>query len=81
MLLTITGWAALNVFNTLTWDEEDNYEAVIAKFQAYSTPRKNETYERYVFHNRLQGDDESIEQYVTDLKSQSMQFLEHCVTQ
>lgn len=38
-LLTISGRVALDVFNTFTWDEEeeDNYETVIPKLFNLST--------------------------------------------
>ena len=48
--------------------ERDNYNTVLRKFDNYCTPRVNETYERYVFRTCLQRDEETIEQYVTDLK-------------
>lgn len=82
LLLTVAGRGALDVYNTFVFTEEekDKYDAVIAKFELYCTPRKNETYERYVFRNRLQKESESIEQYVTDLrlKSQSCNFGTLC---
>lgn len=53
---------------------------MIEKFKKYCTLRKNETYERYVFRNRLQKESESTEQFVTDLrmKSQSCNFVTLC---
>ena len=78
LLLTVAGRAALDVYNTFVFTEEerDNFDVVMKKFEDYCTPRKNETYERYVFRNRLQKESESIELYVTDLrlKSQSCNF-------
>lgn len=78
LLLTVAGRAALDVYNTFTFTEheEGKYDVVMKKFEDYCTPKKNETYERYVFRNRLQKESESIEQYVTDLrlKSQSCNF-------
>lgn len=82
LLLTVAGRSALDVYNTFVFTEEekDKYEAVIEKFEQYCTQRKNETYEKYVFRNRLQRESESIEQYVTDLrlKSQSCNFGTLC---
>ena len=70
ILLTVAGQEAVDIFNTLTFadGERDNYNTVLRKFDNYCTPRVNETYERYVFRTRLQRDEETIEQYVTDLK-------------
>lgn len=78
LLLTVAGRGALDVYNTFAFtdDEKDKYEAVVAKFEQYCTPRRSETYERYVFRNRIQKESESIEQYVRDLrlKSKSCNF-------
>lgn len=62
MLPTVAGLSALVVYNTfvLTEDEKDKSNAVIAKFEQYCTPKKNETYERYVSRNRMQKESESI---------------------
>ena len=57
-------------------EEEGEYESVIGKFDAYCNPKKNDTYERYVFNSRKQLEGEAIEQFVTDLnlKAQTCQF-------
>ena len=82
LLLTVAGRSALDVYNTFVFTdaEKDKYDVVIAKFEHYCTPRINETYERYIFRNRLQKESESIEQFVTDLrlKSQSCNFGTLC---
>ncbi|XP_041665971.1 uncharacterized protein LOC121524587 [Cheilinus undulatus] len=82
LLLSVAGRSALEVYNTFvfTEDEKDKYDAVIAKFEQYCTPKKNETSERYVFRNRIQKESESIEEYITDLrlKSQSCNFGTLC---
>lgn len=80
-MLTVAGRAALDVYNTFVFTNEDiDLEDVLSKFEDYCTPRKNETYERYVFRNRMQIDNESIEQYVTELrlKGQSCNFGTLC---
>ena len=78
LLLHVAGPEALEVYNTFTFtaDQEGKYDAVLAKFETYCTPRKNETYERHLFLSRHQREGESIEQWVTDLrlKSQSCAF-------
>lgn len=82
LLLTVAGRGALYVYNTFvfTEDETDKFDVVMEKFEQYCTQRKNETYEGYVFRNRLQKESESIEQYVTDLrlKSQTCNFGTLC---
>lgn len=82
LLLTVAGRSALDVYNTFVFtdDQKDKFDVVMAKFEEYCTPRKNETYERYVFRNRVQKESEPIEKYVTDLrlKSQSCNFGTLC---
>ena len=70
-LLTVIGNDAIDVFNTLTWDEEgdDNkIEKVLLKFMEHCEPKKNVSYERYRFFSRAQESGESINQYVTILR-------------
>ena len=69
---------AIEVYDTFSFtaEEEGKYESVIEKFNAYCNPKKNETYERYVFHRRKQLQGEPVEQFVADLKlkAQTCQF-------
>ena len=43
----------------------------MAKFEAYCNPRKNVTLERHLFNTRNQQPGETIDQYVTDLKTKA----------
>ena len=54
LLLHVASKQAIEVFNTFTMtdEEKDSYDAVIAKFEEYCNPKKNETYERFVFNSR-----------------------------
>ena len=70
-LLTVIGNDAMDVYNTLLWDAEgdDNkINKVLTKFEEFCEPKKNVSYERYVFFARAQDSGESIDQYVTVLK-------------
>lgn len=87
LLLTVAGPEALDVYNTFlfTEDQKDDggsvlYCEVVKKFDTYCMPKKNETYERYIFRSRLQKEGESLEQYLTDLriKSQSCSYGTLC---
>ena len=59
LLLHVARKQAIEVYNTFCFEpeEEGKYECVIDKFASYCNPKKNETYERYVFNsrNQLQG--------------------------
>lgn len=70
--LTVIGEEAVDVYNTFIWDEEgDNLkiEKVLEKFESFCNPRKNTIYERYMFFSRNQENGESIDHYVTVLKT------------
>ncbi|XP_072022545.1 uncharacterized protein [Amphiura filiformis] len=51
-------------------------EPVMLKYEQYCAPKKNITYERYLFFSRHQDANENIDQYVTELRtrSQSCEF-------
>ncbi len=68
--LTVIGEEAVDVYNTF---KGDNLEIarVLEKFDAFCNPRKNTIYERYVFFSRNQENGESIDHYVTVLKTMS----------
>ena len=44
---------------------------IMAKFEAYCNPRKNVTWERHIFNTRNQLPGESIDHYVTDLRTKA----------
>ena len=41
---------------------------IVEKFEAYYSPQVNETYERHIFKGTVQGQDETIDHYVTELR-------------
>ena len=71
-LLTIIGKEAMKIFNTFKWknnEEKENIIKVIEKFDAYFIPRKNITYERYMFNTRKQKHNENVDEFITALKT------------
>ena len=78
ILLTVGGPEAIELFNTLVFATADyegdvadgllKFESVVAKFKEHCDPRKNETYERYVFRSRVQATHEPFNQFLTDIK-------------
>lgn len=71
MLLTIAGLQAIEVYNTLMYvnkDDKDKLDIVLNKFDAHCSPKKNKTYERYVFCSRIQKQLEPFDSFLTDLK-------------
>ncbi|XP_064464833.1 uncharacterized protein LOC135376168 [Ornithodoros turicata] len=77
-LLHVAGPDAVEVFNTfsLTAEERASYTTLLQKFEAYCTPKCNETYERYVFRCRMQNEGEPFEAFYRDvqLRAQSCNF-------
>ncbi|KAK3739349.1 hypothetical protein RRG08_041669 [Elysia crispata] len=69
MFLHCIGTAALKVFNTFSLPDDAQLEDIIKKFEAYILGETNETFERYKFNKRNQGEHESIYQFVTALKT------------
>ena len=44
-------------------------EIILRKFELYCKPRRNETYETYVFNSRKQRQNEPIDVYIVELKT------------
>ena len=73
-LLHVIGEEALEVYNTFSWSAEGDDQKVskiTERFDDYCNPRKNVTWERHVFNTRNQQPSETIDQYVTDLKTKA----------
>ena len=65
---------ALEIYNTFTWESDDNksrVDKITEKFNKYGNPRKNVTWERHKFNTRNQQVGETIDQYLTDLKTKA----------
>ena len=73
LLLHVIGEDALEIYNNFTFTAGDEYklDKILEKFQAYCTPKKNVTYERHRFFTCNQKQGETIDQYVTELRSRS----------
>ena len=65
---------ALKVYSIFSWptaDDKDKENKIMEKFDQYCNPRKNVTWERHKFNTHNQQPGESIDQYVTDLKTKA----------
>ena len=70
--LRVAGPEALEVYNTFTWDNDDDkskVDEISEKFDQYCNPRKSITWECHKFNMRNQQPGETIDQYVIDLKT------------
>ena len=72
ILLHTAGLEAQEIHQTLTYAEEEDskdYNFVLSKLRAYCEPRKNIVFERHQFWIRDQLENETIGQWVTELRT------------
>ena len=77
MFLHAIGEKGLKIFNGLQFEteaEKQDINVIIDKFDTFTIGERNETYDRYVFNNKKQEDDESIDAYVAELHT----LAKHC---
>ena len=69
-LLLWIGEKGRDVYNTwtLTADERKVLKTYYEGFEAYVIPKANPIFARYKFHERMQGDSENFDHFVTELK-------------
>ncbi len=71
-LLTVIGDDALAEYNKFKWSkagDENKMAVVMKKFDTFCQESKNTTYERYLFNTTVQEEGQTIEQYVTQLRT------------
>ncbi|XP_039307927.1 uncharacterized protein K02A2.6-like [Solenopsis invicta] len=70
LLLNTIGSEGIEIYNTfrLTSTQKSDYKVVVNEFKKYCAPRKNRTYERFVFNSRNQQVDEPFDKFFGDLK-------------
>ncbi|KAG5898858.1 hypothetical protein JTB14_003252 [Gonioctena quinquepunctata] len=71
LLLNTIGSEGVETFNTFKFespDDEKEYDKVVREFKKYCAPRKNRTYERFVFNNRVQAPDEPFDHFFGELR-------------
>ncbi|GFT56858.1 transposon Ty3-G Gag-Pol polyprotein [Nephila pilipes] len=72
ILLNLLGSEGLEIYNTFKFESPEskaNYSEVLQKFEDYCSPRQNVVYERYKFFSCVQLEGQTIESYVTLLKT------------
>jgi len=64
------GQAGRDIHNTmtLTGNEQNKIDILFTKFEAYCKPKQNVMIERYRFNMRIQAKEETIDQYLTEIK-------------
>ncbi|PIK56894.1 hypothetical protein BSL78_06220 [Apostichopus japonicus] len=73
IFLHIIGEEGLAIYNTLSYDTGDDkkLDVVMQKFETYCTPKRNITYERHRFFTCLPQSDDTIDQYITELRTRA----------
>ncbi|XP_021368107.1 uncharacterized protein K02A2.6-like [Mizuhopecten yessoensis] len=69
--LYLIGQDGREVFNTMTFDGDtrDKIEPLFTKFKEYCQPHENTIVWRHKFNTKVQGKGETIDQYVTELRT------------
>lgn len=69
-LLLWAGEKGRDIFNacTLTAEAAKQLNTYYDGFEAYVLPKKNTIFARYKFNEKVQGANESLEQFITELK-------------
>lgn len=72
-LLTCFSQSALKVYNGLQLSEDEKFDIdiVLQKMEQACIGSVNETYERYIFHTKLQGTSETIDDFYASLRELS----------
>ena len=81
IFLHVIGEEALEIYNTFSLSTaEQKLDVLFQKFEDYCNPRRNITFERHKFLTCVQEPTESIDQYVTELrtKASTCEFGELC---
>ncbi|XP_065665580.1 uncharacterized protein LOC136087004 [Hydra vulgaris] len=71
LLLHLAGKDIKEIYKTLKGKGTDHYNAMFEKLDQYFKPKKNITYERYIFKNIKQNEEESTVSFVTRLRKQA----------
>ncbi|XP_068728069.1 uncharacterized protein [Montipora capricornis] len=58
----------VNKWSGISEEDKKKLKAYFERFKAHVEPRTNPVFCRYKFHNRVQSEVETVEQFVTDLK-------------
>ena len=70
ILLNFIGDEGVNLYNTFKFEEtETSFKDVLKKFDDHCLPQSNEVFERFKFFSCSQKDGQSIDAYLTELKT------------
>ena len=74
ILLHVIGEEAMEIYNTFQFATEEDrikFDVFKSKFEEYVNPRKNTVFERYRFWEYKQQEGETVDQFITELKTRA----------
>lgn len=71
ILLNAIGDEGINIYNTFTQDQQSTLEKLLEAFDKYFLPKTIIPMETFKFNNLLQAENQTIEQYLVELKKQA----------
>ena len=74
ILMNCMGDEGIHVYNSFTWStdgDEKKFDKVVEAFEKHCTPKKNLTFERYIFNQITQRENETSESFVSRLNNQA----------
>ena len=69
LLLHCAGPDVQDIFEMLTEGDLNTFETALAALNGYFTPHRNTSYNRHIFRQAKQQEDETVSQYVTRLRT------------
>ena len=70
-LLGRMGVEGIGIFNTFTNDQQSTLEKLLKAFDKYFLPKEVVPMETFKFHTLVQSENQTIDQYLTELKKQA----------
>ena len=62
------GRGLVNTWSNISEDDKKKLKTYLDRFEAQVEPKANTVFSRHKYHNRVYGEAETVEQFVTDLK-------------
>lgn len=71
IFLTCIGDEGIDIYNSFEDDKKDTLEKLLQSFDTYVLPKTIIPMETFKFNNLMQSDEQTIDQYLTELKKQA----------
>lgn len=68
VFLNLLGKKAVRLYDSLKFQDDANFDAVVKGFNDFCESKKNIVYERYMFRQRMQKEGETFDSFLVDLK-------------